>query len=434
MRRILCLILCLFITSALFAGCQKNEAAEPTLFVGYARADMTPEYSMPLAGFGDNRPSTEVLDPLYITCIALKDGEGNTFLMYHCDFLGASSAFLFNERRVSRETGVPIDNIIVAATHNHSAPSIDASADQFPLVEDYADLCKDAMVQTAKDALMDLKPSKVYVTSKKCEKMTYVRHYERPNGTVHGQGGNPGELYKGYAAPVDDTMELIKFTREGGKDIILMNWQGHPRGHGGVDATYYGQTREERKGFILSDVGVIRRNIEPALDCHFAYFLGASGNVNNSSAIQADQITKNYIEHGERLSQLAVEAAVSFVEVELGTLRRVSTKVNVTKKDGMTQDTIPASVFAIGKSVAFVIVPYEMFSQSSLAIKASSEFDSTFIVTCSEGGYGYMPAEETFDPARYRTEAYEVGATHYMQGTAEAMVEGYKSLLSQLVK
>ena len=101
-------------------------------------------------------------------------------------------------------------------------------------------------------------------------------------------------------------MQLIKFTREGAKDIVLMNWQGHPRGHAG------------RKNNILSDVDQIRKVIEEKLDCDFAFFLGASGNVNNSSRIPEEQITKDYDEHGAALANAAAEAAKDFRRVEIG--------------------------------------------------------------------------------------------------------------------
>lgn len=433
-KKLLCLFLCLVMMAALFAGCSETTnkpGADHVLQTGYARVDVTPADSMPLAGFGDNRVSGEVLDPLYITCVAFKDEAGNTFLMYHCDFLSAYAPLLFNKKAVAKQTGVPQDNIIVASTHNHSAPTIDADSDRFPLVEDYQKLCKDAMIKSAQDAIADLKPSKMYVTRKQCENMTYVRHFVRKNDTVNGRGGSAGEAasYKGYASQVDDNMELIKFVREGGKDILLMNWQGHPRGHGTLDRQFYGESQEVRKSYILSDVNQIRVPLEEALDCHFAYFLGASGNVNNSTWIAAHQLTKNYEQHGQKLAELAVEASANFTEVKTGTLKRAVANIEATSKNGDEGSNIPISVFAIGEAAAFAIVPYEMFSQSALDIKEASTFDLTFVVTCADGSFGYMPTDPTFD---YDSGAYETDVTNYARGTAEQLVDGYKSLLNQL--
>ena len=47
--------------------------------VGYARVDMTPQQPIPLKGYGNTirRVSGPVLDPLYATCVAITDAEGN---------------------------------------------------------------------------------------------------------------------------------------------------------------------------------------------------------------------------------------------------------------------------------------------------------------------------------------------------------------------
>ena len=57
--------------------------------VGYGRVDVTPDYPVHMAGSAANRISTEVLDPLYITCIAFRQ-EGETFLVFTMDFVGAA--------------------------------------------------------------------------------------------------------------------------------------------------------------------------------------------------------------------------------------------------------------------------------------------------------------------------------------------------------
>lgn len=430
-KKLLCLLLCMVMTAALFVGCAPSEGGDTTpkanhvLQAGYGRVDVTPEGSMPLAGLAA-RNSDGVLDPLYITCVALKDEAGNTFLLYHTDFLKAFSALTYNKTVVSKKTGVPMENIVVAGTHNHSAPHVDDP--NSALIPDYQKLCKDAMIDSATTAIADLKPATMYITSKKCENMTFVRHFVRKNGTIHGSGGSAGEAasYVGYASEVDDNMELIKFVREGGKDILLMNWQGHPRGHSDADASYTGVNRKNK---ILSDVHHIRTTVEEGLDCHFAFFLGASGNVNNLTRIKEHMLTYEYIGHNTKLGELAIEAAADFKEAKTGTLKKVTTKVTAEYKAGGTTNDIPISVVSIGETVAFVIAPYEMFSESSLELKEASNFDMTYIVTCADSHFGYMPTLPTFD---YDVEAYEVGATEYMPGTAEDLVEGYKTLLNQL--
>jgi len=197
-KKLLCLLLCIVMMATLFVGCTPSEngggggggvSKGGTMEAGYARVDVTPDAanSMPLAGLAA-RNSEGVLDPLYITCVAMKDGDGNIYLLYHTDFLKAYSVLTLSKKQISKETGVPVENIVVSAPHNHSAPGLD-DADS-AIIEDYAKTCKAAMIQSAKDAIADLKPAKMYTSSKKCENMTFVRHYLRANGTIHGEGGS----------------------------------------------------------------------------------------------------------------------------------------------------------------------------------------------------------------------------------------------------
>jgi len=403
MKKFIALLLSVIMLVTLFTGCEKNDnnddsqkdtATTGSFEAGYARVDVTPDEknSMNLAGHGYERLSTSVWDPLYVTCTAIKDEEGATFLLYHCDFLKAYGVLILSKKQISKETGVPVDNILISTTHTHSAPGLDD--DDSPIIEDYGKEVKAAMIKAAVDSIADLKPAKMFVADKTCDNMNSIR-------SVGVKTDRKNEL--------DKTMELIKFVREGGKDIVLMNWQGHPRGH------------SEDMLAILSDVHAIRKCIEPALDCHFAFFLGASGNVNNSSDYTS------YVDHYKHLTDLAVEAAAEFKEVEGGPIKKVSAKVEAEFKTGGGIDSVNVAVIAIGKSIAFVIVPYEMFSSSAKEIKQHSTFDQTFIVTCADNHYGYLPTIGTAD------DEYEVRVTNYAKGTAEMLVEGYCDLLDKLV-
>lgn len=71
----------------------KQETQPPkqySLQVGYGRADITPDFKMPLQGYPgpENRIFSRVLDPIYATCIAFSDGE-TTVLLYTLDLTGS---------------------------------------------------------------------------------------------------------------------------------------------------------------------------------------------------------------------------------------------------------------------------------------------------------------------------------------------------------
>lgn len=397
MKKLFALLLCVAAIATLFVGCKPTEEPQQPNGVfeaGFGRVDITPDpqHSYDLAGYGAGRPSRAVLDSLYITCTALKDENGNTYLLYNCDFLKVYPTLNMSKPSISKATGVPVENIMISTTHTHSAPGLDYDT---AVIQDYVIIVKKAMVKAGEDAVADLKPAKIYTSEIVCEDLNSIR-----------SRGVPLDLMD---EELDNTMELIKLTREGGKDIVMMNWQGHPR----ASAPEYS---------VMSDVDIIRKNLEPALDCYFTFFLGASGNVNNTSKTYA-----TYIEHYKALSDLAVEAAANFKEVDDGIIKKTTTKVPLEfKSSGDQVDEVAISVISIGKSVSFVIVPYEMFSYSAKQLKAYSQFEQTFIVTCADGAIGYLPTIDT------PSDEYEVGATFYVMGSAEKLVEGYKTLLDQI--
>jgi hypothetical protein len=174
-------------------------------------------------------------------------------------------------------------------------------------------------------------------------------------------------------------------------------------------------------------VDVIRKNLETALDCQFAYFLGGSGNVNNNTPNKVEIETKNYIEHNTKLAQHAVEIAQNFEEVAVGKVQIVSNQVAVYPKN-VSNYTVDIGIFSFSiGDVAFAMVPFEMFCESAREIKQTSPFKMTFIATCANTSNGYLPAASAFE-----YDCYEVDSTRYAKGSAEAIVAGHIAQLNEL--
>ena len=96
------------------------------LRVGYGRVDITPDGPINLAGYGNDavRISEEVRDPLYATCIAFTDPKGSTALLFTTDMTQAQELITLPVREaIAQEHGIPFENIMVSATHTHSAPA-----------------------------------------------------------------------------------------------------------------------------------------------------------------------------------------------------------------------------------------------------------------------------------------------------------------------
>lgn len=98
-----------------------SEAARDPLWAGAAREDITPSKRVYLAGFGPNRASRGVHDPLYARALVLKKGEV-TIGLVALDLLGLWGD---DVGRIKRGVKKILGNrLVVASIHDHSAPDV----------------------------------------------------------------------------------------------------------------------------------------------------------------------------------------------------------------------------------------------------------------------------------------------------------------------
>lgn len=441
MKRLFCLSLSILLILSLFAGCaasqpkdttansnasdasDASEVIEHALKVGYARVDISPTASVPLTGYGDtdSRFSKFILDPIYATCIAFTDESDNTVLLFHMDLCGSDATVIGMARAsISRATGLPVGNIMVSATHNHSSPAIQVTSD--PAIADYNAMVKQRMKDAAIAALEDRKNAEMYITSTQLEGMNFTRHYVMNDGSVRGDNfSGTGTSLVGHVREADNTLQIVKFVREGGQDVVLVNWQAHP----------HRVPKGDNYNAVSSDiVGAMRDYMEENMNCLFAYFTGASGDVNSGSRISSENKTDNYLAHGQLMGQYAIDASANFRKVDVGTAQILENIYTAKpKKEGMSVNDLNLYAFSIGDT-AFICAPYEMFSENGEAIKANSPFEMTFVVTCANAANKYIPSYTGFD---YNGKlSYEGNTSRYAKGTGELLVTEYVNMLNEL--
>ena len=131
---------------------------EHSFSVGYARVDITPTESVPLAGYGNTlqRLSQGVLDPLYATCIAITDNSGSTVLLCTVDLINSLKLYSDPARdAISKQYGIDRDAVVFSAIHTHSAPDL-AQSTYEPIIRYTAQLVEKLTV-LAGAALADRK-------------------------------------------------------------------------------------------------------------------------------------------------------------------------------------------------------------------------------------------------------------------------------------
>ena len=440
---------------------------ETTIKLGYARVDITPTEPVPLRGYGNTsiRIHTNVLDPLYATCLAFTDDAGETALIYTLDLCSLVPIYPTHIREhLCAATGLAPERILASCTHNHSSPDM-ANTEQESIPR-YIEFLKNQMIVAAKEALADQKPAKAQIGRTHVQGMNHVRRYVLQDGTYAGDNyGHPKESpYSHHESTVDNCLQLVKFIREGGKDVVIANFQMHPHRTGGY-----------RKPDVSADiVGAMRNAYEEKTGTLFAYFSGGSGNVNGHSRIKLEDATPDYLSHGQAMADYAL--GVTFRDAKLGMLKFASKDLCVDinhdddhllphaeaidkvwketqsyaecepllKKYGFNSvyragaliarvkmpqtHNIPMWTVSMG-DLAFVGAPYEMFDTNGQQIKDASPFRMTFIMTLTNEGHGYMPSKLGFDHG-----GYSVDTCRFKPGIGELLAENYIGLLADMAE
>ena len=448
---------------------QDNAQAAPDFLVGYGKVDITPYgISLPLQGYGntEKRMSTGFLDYLYATCFAVTDAEGNSAILFGIDMC-SSSAKLYEaaRKKISEKYNIPMEQIIISASHNHSSPDMGNGA--VPSVGTWALQLTDLLVDCADMAMEDRAPAKMYITSTETHNLNFVRRYQMEDGTVLGYQSLinvSGMAVTGHETKADPILQLVKFDREEKSDILIANFQTHP--HRGGSASNTNMTADL--------VGAFRDKVTQELGYDVVYFTGASGNINPTSILKEENITANYKEQGQALAQYAIDAEGTYTEVSTGAVRGKQTTYTGTidhtedhlltiakEAQEMWKETndIMAVTNAylaqgingpyhagaiitkagLGESKSFDIyavsfgdvglaaAPYEMFDTNGQFIKENSPFAMTIVAECANGGNGYIPSAIAWD-----NRGYEVDTCRFLKGIGEDLASTYVSMLTEL--
>ncbi len=419
MKKFLAMVISLCLLAA-FAACQGDTPSaqsnpSDSFRVGYGSRVISPVDPVPLSGYGDEmeRISTIVPHDLYVTCTAFADTDGETLLLFAVDLSNCTvDVFPTVRQSIADALGLSVGHVLITASHNHSGPA--TQAQQHPNIPAYVEFLTQQFIDAGKEALETLSPATLETTFSRPEKINCVRHYLLNDGTMLGEGvGNINKArLVGHTTRADNLLQVIKFKRETGKDVLMINWAGHPRGNDPYPYT----------AATANYPGVLRSEVEKALDCHTMFILSGSGNVNNWSQFPGELSHETYVELGTQLAQEVVKAAENFAPATLENLQVTENIQTITNKGG-TPVECPLYAFSMG-DFACVTAPFEIFDTNAMAVRDASKFPTTFYATCANLSLGYLPTPYAFD-----FNAYEARITKFPMGTAEVVQEQMTQML-----
>jgi neutral/alkaline ceramidase-like enzyme len=456
-----------------------HAADERTLLAGAATSNITPPLGSEVIGGFHPFPATHIHDELHARALVLDNGQARLAIVI-CDLLGIAKGISDEARKlVEIECEIPAANVLIAATHTHSAANALGSNrftwDKTPL-DDYQRFVVRRISDGVRRAFNQRAPAQIaWGATDKPEHVFNRRWHMKPGSiAMNPLGGqdqvkmNPPRASADLvrpAGPTDPQVSVIFVkNREGQPLALLANYSLHyvgGVGSGHISADYFGVFAEQ----------VARKLDAEHQDPPFVAMLsnGTSGDVNNIDFRKPGEKLPPYGKIRQVADDIALAAvqatrdakwhdwlplAASFREVDVA--RRTVSSVQLERAnailaqprdskrpatleeiyaDRVTKfaewpERVPVSlqVLRIG-DLGIATMPCEIFTQIGLDLKRRSPLQPYFTIELAHGYYGYLPT-----PAQHELGGYEtwLGTNRLEETASDKLSDVLVDMLSEL--
>ena len=444
--------------------------------VGFATLDITPPVGWRRAGGYSEYVSTGVHDSLHAKAMVVAQG-GVKFALVSCDLCSVPRALTLRARRMAGEqTGIPLENIVILATHTHGGPEYTGPLrdmlHQRALREnsgkdprepiDYRARLVERWGEVVVKADAARQPATLSVVVPQQHGLAFNRRFEMKDGSV---GWNPGKLNPNIFRPLGPTDPDLPFVLV--RDLAsnepigsLTVFAMHTAIYGGPQfgACYPGHLQTElRKSFNSPNYVSL-------------FGEGCAGDVNHIDVSAPElQPADDHPRHvGTQLAATIHEALPMARKIAVGHLavrsvtiaspvrpvsdeqyaeaRRLMETLDRNDKPFLTlvdawrrmlgrefweeyQGRLPQEVQAIrlDRDTAIITLPHEIFVELGMAIKAASPFRTTIVVSLANDMDFYIPTRRAFEEGNY-----EPTACPLEPGCGELLVEAAVKVLNEL--
>ena len=450
------------------------------LNVGFSKVNINPPLGISIAGYYIPRFAKGFLDDTNISGIAF-ECDGKKIIVISVDVCTLDTALVRSfAEKIEEATGVAKENIFITATHSHTAADVGTTLDKCAndqIIAEYTRFVANRMVDAAVMALADLKPAKMgFATGWAPERVAYIRRYRMKDGSTFTCPPINDPDIVGPIGELDQRVHVLRFTREGAEDVLIVN---------------YGVHADTVNGELISADWPhwMYKTLDAALDGVKCIFIaGAQGDVGstnvhpsggdmNDTEISFDNEMKSpgmarFVGRALAGTVLQVYDKVEYVDVDSIDMvqKTVTVPANVPDPEDLPlahkykelheagrDDEIPFKAmqlttvvaeairmcdlehgpyeFNLGMSgirlgpVALVGIPGEPFTEVGVKIKDTEGFSMIMPCGLTNGYEGYFPVKAAFDEG-----GYEARTSRYKTGVAEAVVENGKEILALLKK
>jgi len=424
-------------------------AKSGTLQVGAAKVDITPaaDAALPMSGYADRSEGFKgIHDHIYARAIVLSDGS-KTAAVVAWELIGIPDK-VWEElsERIATETGIPVDYLLLAAVHDHAAPSpYGMYGNDSPKSAAYTKQVEDATVEAVRKAKQNLQPAKLGIGTGKA----YVNMNRREYSPEQGWwlGFNP-------EGPSNKTVTVIRFDSLSGKPIALfINYAVHAVVMGDENYQVSGDLAGATSRYVENyyrgkpedaprdDAGAaIQRKPGETSDQVVAMWTSAAAGDQNPVSLSRGSDFTMVDSLGKILGEEAVRVAAAIHATDQVQIRGAQQVVTcpgrklqagpVPRPDYKWDDSDPVSIrlsLLVINDMALAGVSGEVMTMINEHLKKQTPSIHTIMVTHTNGSSGYIP-----DDAAFEQVSYEITTSHLKPGCAEnAIVNGFLHLIEQ---
>jgi hypothetical protein len=431
--------------------------------VGGAAVSITPPEGAPLAGYYRKRLSEGVIDDLYSKAIVV-ERDGAKAAIVVCDILTLPRHVVESARKlVEQQTDIAGANVMISATHSHTSPVVSGENTRDLLdggdgdaAMKYTARLPALIAQSVVEANKRLTPVRASATIAREDGVSFNRRFRMRDGSV---SWNPPKFDRNIirpAGPIDPEVGFLYFETADARPIAsVVNFAMHSDTVGGqkISADYMGQLScllAEYKGkdmmtlFALGACGNINhrdvfwKDNQKGINEAFRIATVLVGAINRSwddlkplaaGAIQTRSemvklplapITDEDVAKANEVVKRLNDPKTTFMEQV-----KAFQTLDIKKRDGRPLE-VEVQVVSIGRDVAFVSLPGEVFVELGISIKKASPFPYTMIVELANGSIGYIPNKSAYPEGNY-----EVVSARCAAGSGEMLVTTAVKLLNE---
>ena len=258
------------------------------LLAGAATSNISPVLGVSLNGGMRDRAATHIHDELHARCLVLDDGVTKLAIVV-CDSCMIPLDLCDAAKHLAHEeTEIPLDRILISATHTHSAPTV-AGVFQSDPDEEYQEFLVRRIADGIRRANNNLAPAKIgWAVGSEPNQVFNRRWYmaqgaigpdpfDRRRDKVRMNPPRANKALKEPAGPIDPDVSLLSVVSPEGRPIALLgNYSLHYVGGtvgGHVSADYFAMFADRMQQLLAAD----------RLDPPFVGMMsnGTSGDINN---------------------------------------------------------------------------------------------------------------------------------------------------------